>query len=62
MKSFLKLVFGFVLAALTAIMAQLAPMIVPAMLAIIAGFIIIDSVGDDSSKAWSFFLVNSSGF
>lgn len=51
MKSFLKLVFGFVLAALTAIMAQLAPMIVPAMLAIIAGFIIIDSVGDDSSKA-----------
>ena len=51
MKNLMKLVMGFALGGLTAVMAQLAPMIVPAILCVIAAVIIIDSVSDTKAAA-----------
>jgi len=45
MNNTLKLVAGIAMAFATAIMANFAPMIVPAMLAVIGAAVIIDSMG-----------------
>jgi len=45
MNNTLKLFAGFAMGLATAVMANIAPMIVPAMLAVIAAAVIIDSLG-----------------
>ena len=45
MNNTLKLFAGFAMGLATAVMANFAPMIVPAMLAVIAAAVIIDSMG-----------------
>ena len=46
MKNILKLLGGFALGGLTAYMADVAPMIVPALLAVMAAAVLIDSFAD----------------
>lgn len=46
MKSTLKLIAGFAMGGLISFMTQVAPMIVPALLAIMIAAVIIDSVSD----------------
>lgn len=46
MKNVLKLLGGFAMGGLTAFMAEVAPMIVPALLAIMVAGVVIDSLAD----------------
>lgn len=51
MVNLLKLLFGFGVGILTAIVGNLSPMIVPALLAVMAAFIVIDTIADSSGSA-----------
>ncbi|WP_191603252.1 hypothetical protein [Marinomonas algicola] len=51
MKNLLKLFMGFGLGAVTAVVIEVAPMMVPALLGVMAAVVILDSISDSKASA-----------